>query len=598
MIVKSTIMSGKKASGEANGMKSPRHRQLRCEICQKTFLLGGRHHCRRCGKSVCGAHFFRPWCTTCRVEQGGNGIDYSTLPLPVLHAIHLPDTPLSESIFNALRSIAGLHLPGLELDGSIGLRCADGDWLVLSCSDGSLTDASRAPAADQLTDCAATLVVKSESVLSKLLVAEASAWATALALGHVRLSGSFAAAEALEVLLVRGEEVLRALLASMGAANKVSAETATLAAAKLADAEAKATEERRERVSRRSRCYRLLLRHVGTHLQVGSWLLLIGAALWVWLSWIDARIALNALTNETTHESAAHLTAAACATHIEVALYVLSSLIWLAGSVPLMEAAYPEAVLRMISTTSADVADTTRRYQLSPLTRYFSDSPMLFGSWLFLVGGVLFAFGSVAGVVARPWDSDAWIYLLLNFYFVPSMILLWYGSTPDALCENDGLGTCYIRRAIEKSACLRACFSCLDISKHLANDQMAGAWGFAWFMIAGVLFELVSVTLAPSLEEWFMLASSVPFALGALILSLSSYPETVNRAAPWADIEAINDELFARGLLGTGGTPANEASVGGDAAERGYGGEPTVGAAARKTSEVYSRSPVRRLDLV
>jgi hypothetical protein len=27
MIVKSTIMSGKKASGEANGMKSPRHRQ-------------------------------------------------------------------------------------------------------------------------------------------------------------------------------------------------------------------------------------------------------------------------------------------------------------------------------------------------------------------------------------------------------------------------------------------------------------------------------------------------------------------------------------------------------------------------------------------
>ena len=43
------------------------HHRLRCEeaACSRSFWFGGRHHCRRCGVSVCSKHFSRPLCVRC-----------------------------------------------------------------------------------------------------------------------------------------------------------------------------------------------------------------------------------------------------------------------------------------------------------------------------------------------------------------------------------------------------------------------------------------------------------------------------------------------------------------------------------------------------
>ena len=43
------------------------HYKRRCEAphCGTAFYLGGRHHCRLCGNSVCSTHFERPLCTAC-----------------------------------------------------------------------------------------------------------------------------------------------------------------------------------------------------------------------------------------------------------------------------------------------------------------------------------------------------------------------------------------------------------------------------------------------------------------------------------------------------------------------------------------------------
>ena len=43
------------------------HHRLRCEeaACSRSFWFGGRHHCRRCGVSVCSEHFARPLCVRC-----------------------------------------------------------------------------------------------------------------------------------------------------------------------------------------------------------------------------------------------------------------------------------------------------------------------------------------------------------------------------------------------------------------------------------------------------------------------------------------------------------------------------------------------------
>ena len=44
---------------------TPFHRRGHCEVCHAKFIVYGRHHCRRCGLSVCHDHFVRPYCTPC-----------------------------------------------------------------------------------------------------------------------------------------------------------------------------------------------------------------------------------------------------------------------------------------------------------------------------------------------------------------------------------------------------------------------------------------------------------------------------------------------------------------------------------------------------
>jgi hypothetical protein len=55
---------GNTAAGAAWHMRS----FCECTGCAVQFYLGGRHHCRRCGASVCGEHFRRPLCSSCVIR--------------------------------------------------------------------------------------------------------------------------------------------------------------------------------------------------------------------------------------------------------------------------------------------------------------------------------------------------------------------------------------------------------------------------------------------------------------------------------------------------------------------------------------------------
>ena len=59
--------------------RSPRFQKKHaCQLCGEAFrmsmlaLTSGRHHCRACGLSVCGAHFSRPHCVLCVEEPHGS----------------------------------------------------------------------------------------------------------------------------------------------------------------------------------------------------------------------------------------------------------------------------------------------------------------------------------------------------------------------------------------------------------------------------------------------------------------------------------------------------------------------------------------------
>ena len=84
----------------------------------------------------------------------------------------------------------------------------------------------------------------------------------------------------------------------------------------------------------------------------------------------------------------------------------------------------------------------------------------------------------------------------------------------------------------------------------MADDQLAGAWGFAGFMLAeliglrdvGVAFR----ALAPSVVSLLELLCALPFFFSTLLLALASYADAINRAAQWADDQAVSDELVVR----------------------------------------------------
>jgi hypothetical protein len=192
--------------------------------------------------------------------------------------------------------------------------------------------------------------------------------------------------------------------------------------------------------------------------------------------------------------------------------------------------------------------------------RYVTDSGLLVGGFLFALGALAFAAGSVAGVVARPTDIEALIYLAASVYLTPACGMMWFGTTPDALCANGGRGTCYAlshARATFGDGCCAA----IDADKHLANDSLAGAWAFALFMLLDVGYTLIDLLVEPNMRSALAVVVCAPFAIGALVITLSSYPDSLNRPAPWADDEGISDELLARD--GSLGEKAAEASGGG-----------------------------------
>ena len=56
----------------------------------------------------------------------------------------------------------------------------------------------------------------------------------------------------------------------------------------------------------------------------------------------------------------------------------------------------------------------------------------------------------------------------------------------------------------------------------MTSDVLAGAWGFAGFMLACAAYGAVDVIVEPAPLSALFLASQVPFAAGAVLLALAS----------------------------------------------------------------------------
>ena len=79
--------------------------------------------------------------------------------------------------------------------------------------------------------------------------------------------------------------------------------------------------------------------------------------------------------------------------------------------------------------------------------------------------------------------------------------------------------------------------------RHAANDLLAGMWAFAAFMIAGAIYGAIDLASEPGLNPAMFLASQIPFAVGATMLALAAYPDTINKPLWCVSAQALDDEL-------------------------------------------------------
>ena len=433
-------------------------------------------------------------------------------------------------------------------------------WRVFACKGGQLTS-SEQPGAPVVGpgDCNAAVEYASERVFEALML-ETLSPAAALALGRLRVRGSLGAATASEELFERADALLRDRFRGFAAEiGSEASEAASAAQESRRRVRAAQEEQRRERVSARSDVARFFYRHAGTDQQVAALLLVLGSALY------------TCYCAACVQCSAAPLPAAACVgapTQIVGAcqLYLVSSVLWLAGSFVLVFASFPERVVSLASQASQDAKDgSTRITSLSPLQRYVTDSSALLGAWglglgapTFLLGAVVQILGTAAAVGAVDWLGA--VYLVAGLYIVLSTAMLVLGLLPASLAQNAGQGSTYLldfllpsadtRNALQRTVVMVPQSWHAPLRAH-ATDVVAGAWGFAGFMVACAVFGLIDAAVEPSLLADLFLVAQLPFAAGAVLLALATYPDAVNRATLWGPgtREAVLDEVYARALL-------------------------------------------------
>ena len=203
---------------------------------------------------------------------------------------------------------------------------------------------------------------------------------------------------------------------------------------------------------------------------------------------------------------------------------------------------YPENVLALAKRAEADAGDGGRRRDaLNLVEQCCTDSAVLVGAYGLGIGAPTFLAGAAAAIAAHPGDVVPILYAVAGFYIVGATALLVYGALPDSLAQNGGAG----------SAVLRESFSALRDSRLTETDVVAGAWAFAAFMVACLLFGIIDLIAEPSGLALFFAVSQVPFAAGALLLAEATYPENTNRVSYGNSTRGI-DEMVLRGRMQRG----------------------------------------------
>ena len=253
--------------------------------------------------------------------------------------------------------------------------------------------------------------------------------------------------------------------------------------------------------------------HFGTDMQQGTWLMLLGCALYT-------LVLIPIVARDTTR--------------VDKWLELLASLIFCVGCWYFVEASYPQSMMELMARLSAPPPKVDDR---TLFERYVTSSKMMFSTQLFNVGMLPYLVEGAYNMKYPPADDPpgAAMQLFVGVLVgMPLLLLFSLQATEESMRANGGLGTSYVWDSAVAPA-VRALNANNDFWKrHLGSDNLFVLWLF---------FVLMVLSCVPLVPLWLMdpgdeqklcgvsmscgaaLVVTLPFTLGSGLMVRATYPE-------------------------------------------------------------------------
>ena len=238
----------------------------------------------------------------------------------------------------------------------------------------------------------------------------------------------------------------------------------------------------------------------------------------------------------TVDEAIVHPPAYGAADVTSPTLYLASAVTWCIGIPSLQAASYPEEVLRLVSAAEQGAKAACKK-ERPWLERYVTASSSLIGAWGLLVGSLIFFVGALVEVTSHPLaDVEPTLYFVAGIYLILATGLLVFGAMPEQLTANGGQGSTVLANRLAGSV------SHSYLERFAPNDATAAMWLFTLFLLIDCAYGVVDLAILRTWRAGFFLVGQLPFAAGAWLLTVSTYPDALNRALGGWD-EALEDEI-------------------------------------------------------
>lgn len=257
-------------------------------------------------------------------------------------------------------------------------------------------------------------------------------------------------------------------------------------------------------------------RHFGSDILIGTWLLVLGALLYV-------IIMIYYLNYSIAYYDDYYYTDDFIVTDDGVLLGC--SIVFLLATLYFVKSSYPEEMKKFMD----DVAnvDTTK---LTFTQRYFTGNSWLIATWLSAIATLPYFAYPIWAYENGYYSLTYFILYILALTIVFAFIGLWIVAVfPESLQKNNGQGSSYFYDNFLNNNYICCCADKEFLKRHCGSDFLVGSWVFAIISVISLPPAIIYVCDYPhDIMSYVSLLCVLFFALGSLLFVYATYPSNFN----------------------------------------------------------------------